>query len=433
MSEGALNVAPAHSVSGEVRPGGDKSISHRALILGALARGRSYLNDLSPADDVRRTADCLSACGASIRILDDSRVALDGAGPGWSLYSPKGKLDCGNSGSTARMLAGVFAGHEMTAVLDGDRSLRGRPMRRVAAPLREMGAMVRTTKDGLPMTIEGRMPLHAIDHVSEVASAQVKTAVLLAGLSADGPTSVTEPMVSRDHTERMLRMCGVNAAVDGTRVTVHPGGLEPFGLRVPQDLSSAAFFLCLAAAREGWTVRAPGVSLNPGRTGVLEVLRSMGAHVEIEELEPAGGVEPIGDVTVRGGPLRSVMVGGTLIPRCIDEIPVLAVLATQAEGTTVIRDAAELRVKESDRIGSLAEGLRAMGATVDISPDGMAIEGPVALKPANVNAVGDHRLAMAFAVAGCLAFGTGTSRIGGAEAVAVSYPQFAEDLVRLTS
>ena len=431
MSGDILNLSPALGLSGEVRPGGDKSISHRALILGALARGRSYISDLSPADDVRRTASCLSACGGSLRVLDDGRVSIDGAGPGQSLSSPQGRLDCGNSGSTARMLAGVIAGHDMTAVLDGDRSLRGRPMRRIAAPLRQMGATVLTTGDSLPMTIDGHVPLRGIDFESEVASAQVKTAVLLAGLSADSPTSVTEPMASRDHTERMLRMCGANVTADGLRVTVHPGALEPFGMRIPQDLSSAAFFLCLAAAREGWSVRAPGVSLNPGRVGVLEVLRSMGAAVEVVDGEPAGGVEPVGDVVVTGGPLRSALVGGSLVPRCIDEIPVIAVLATQAEGTTVIRDASELRVKESDRIGSLAAGLRAMGARIEISPDGMLIDGPVHLHPANVDAAGDHRLAMAFAVAASLAIGKGATRIAGAESISVSYPAFAADLARL--
>jgi len=427
-----IDLAAVSSVDGEVRPGGDKSISHRALILGALAKGRTYLSDLSPAADVANTASCLEACGASLHVAADRRAVVEGKGPGESLHTPAGPLDCGNSGSTMRMLAGVVAGHNMFARLDGDASLRRRPMRRVADPLRRMGAAVQTSPAGTaPLTVEGRRTLTAITLESEIASAQVKTAVLLAALSADGPTTVVEPICSRDHSERLLRLCGVAVAQDVNRITVVPGALEPFGLRIPQDISSAAFFLCLAAARPGWRVRCPGLGLNWLRTGVLDVLRAMGAQVDVEETEPAGGIEMVGGVEVRGAQLRAVTIEGALVPRLIDELPVIAVLATQAEGSTVIRDAGELRVKESDRIASIGSGLRAMGATCEMTADGMVIEGPVQLRPASVHADGDHRLAMAFAVAACLTVGAGTTRVDGAETVATSYPRFLEDLARL--
>jgi 3-phosphoshikimate 1-carboxyvinyltransferase len=429
-----VNLAPIFRFDGEVRVPGDKSISHRALLLGALARGRTYLSGLAPGDDVAHTASCLEACGVYIRLHGDGRAMVEGGGPERALRTPADRLDCGNSGSTMRMLAGPLAGHPITACLDGDASLRRRPMRRVALPLQEMGAAVRLGPQGTaPITIEGRRPLRAISFEPPVASAQVKTAVLLAGLFADGPTTVVEPAPTRDHTERLLELCGVQVVRGDGRVTVVPGALEPFGLRIPGDLSSAAFFLCMAAAREGWRVRCPGVGLNPGRDGVLEVLHAMGASVEIVGAEPAGGVEPAGDVEVRGGTLRGTRIEGALVPRLIDELPVIAVLATQAEGVTEIRDAAELRAKESDRIACLAEGLDRMGARCETLPDGLVIEGPTRLVPAAVDAAGDHRLAMAFAVAACLCAAPGETRIAGAESVAISYPGFFEDLATLSA
>ncbi len=429
------HVAPAERVDGEVTVPGDKSISHRALILGALAAGRSYVGNLSPAADVESTASCLRACGGAVRPFGDGRASLDGAGMGRSLRTPEAVLDCGNSGSTMRMLAGVLAGHDLNATLDGDPSLRRRPMERVADPLRRMGARVETAYGGRPpLSIEGRGTLRAIEYVAPVASAQLKSAVLLAGLAADGPTTVVEPSPSRDHTERMLRMCGVEVSVAAGRITLTPAPLQPFGMRVPGDLSSAAFFLALAAGRRGWRVTCPNVTLNPGRTGVLDALRLMGAGITVEEGEAAGGVEPVGTVTVEGGALTGVRIDGELVPRCIDEIPVLAVLATQAEGTTQIRDAGELRVKESDRIAAVAEGLRAMGADVEEFDDGLEIAGPTRLEPAAVDSGGDHRLAMAWGVAGSLAIpGAGVTVIDGAEAVSVSYPSFFDDLAQLTT
>jgi 3-phosphoshikimate 1-carboxyvinyltransferase len=298
-----------------------------------------------------------------------------------------------------------------------------------------MGARVDTGYDGRPpITIQGRRVLRAIEYVAPVASAQLKSAVLLAGLAADGPTTVVEPSPSRDHTERMLRMCGVEVSVGAGRITMTPAPLQPFGMRVPGDLSSAAFFLALAAGRRGWRVTCPNVTLNPGRTGILDALEAMGARIEVAEEEPAGGVEPVGTVTVVGGELQATVIDGELVPRCIDEIPVLAVLATQAHGTTRIRDAAELRIKESDRIAAVAEGLRALGADCEELPDGLVITGPTRLQPAAVDSLGDHRLAMAWGVAGTLAIaGAGVTVIDGAEAVSVSYPTFFDDLAQLTT
>jgi len=432
-------LSPISRLDGEVRVPGDKSISHRALIIGALARGRTYLSGLAPGDDVAHTASCLEACGVYVRVHADGRAMVEGSGPELALSQPRGPLDCANSGSTMRMLSGPLAGHPITAVLDGDASLRRRPMRRIAAPLEEMGAEVHLSPAGTaPITVAGRRPLRGITFEPPVASAQVKTAVLLAGLFADGPTTVVEPAPTRDHTERLLELCGIEVIREVTpgedRVTVRPGAVQPFGLRIPGDLSSAAFFLCLAAARPGWRVLCPGVGLNPGRDGVLKVLGAMGASVAVDARELAGGVgEPVGDVEVRGAALCGTRIAGALVPRLIDELPVIAVLATQAEGITEIRDAAELRAKESDRIADLAAGLNLMGASCEALADGLVIEGPTRLRSAAVDAAGDHRLAMAFAVAASLATGAGSAQIDGAESVAISYPGFFEDLASLSA
>ena len=430
MSE--RRVQRAQRVNGTVIVGGDKSISHRALLLGALARGRSYIGNLSPAADVQSTLRCLQQCGAGLVVRDDSRVACDGVGPGRSLHTPGADLDCGNSGTTMRLLTGAIAGHEMQARLTGDDSLRRRPMERVAEPLRAMGAEVTSSGGVAPLQVTGHRRLRGIEYTMPVASAQVKSSILLAALSADSPVAVIEPAPTRDHTERMLRMCGADVVADGSRVVLTPGELDPFGLRIPGDLSTAAFFLALAASRPGWEITCPEVTLNPGRTGVLDVLRQMGALVEIEEQPPAGEVEPVGTVTVRGGGLlHGVSIEGAMIARCIDELPVLAVLATQAEGLTAIRGAGELRHKESDRIASVATGLRALGVDVDETDDGLCITGPAQLRATRLESGGDHRLAMAWAIAGCLAEGETT--IVGADCVAVSAPHFFEDLAAVVS
>ena len=418
-------IGPASHVDATIEVPGDKSISHRALILGAIARGRSYIGNCSPADDVESTIRCLRDCGVYVRGFSRGRVALDGSGAGRSLRAPEAPLDCGNSGTTVRLLAGVLAGHDLSATLDGDASLRRRPLRRVAEPLQAMGAEV-TTADGgtAPLRVRGHRPLHAVEWRPEVASAQVKSAILLAGLSADGDTSVHEPLPTRDHTERLLRMCGVGVRTEELRVTVTPGDPQPFGLCVPGDVSSAAFFLAAASARRGWRVRCDAIGLNPRRTGFLDVLRAMGAEITVEEGDPAGGVEPAGAVTATGRDLHATVISGELTVRCIDELPVLAVAATQAEGVTEIRDAAELRVKESDRIAAVVAGLRALGASCEETSDGLAVTGPSPLRAARLESHGDHRLAMAWAVAALLVRDGGVSEIASAEAASVSFPGF---------
>ena len=430
----ATQVRGAELVDGTVSVPGDKSISHRALILGALIRGRSYVGNLSPAADVESTAAVLRACGGAVRPFGPGRVSLDGAGPGRSLRAPEGLLDCGNSGTTMRLMAGVLAAHDLTAVLDGDASLRRRPMERVAGPLRAMGATVATEAGCPPLRVAGLAAPRGLEHRLPVASAQVKSAILLAGLDADGETVVHEPLPTRDHTERLLRACGADLSADGASITLRPAPLDPFGLAVPGDISSAAFFLALAAARPGWRVTCPGVGLNPGRTGILEVLAAMGASIEVDEGPMAADVEPQGTVTATGNALHGVTVAPAMVPRCIDELPAIAVVATQAEGRTEIRGAAELRAKESDRIAVLVAGLRALGATVEELDDGLVIDGPTRLRAATVTAQGDHRLAMAWAIAASLVTAAGAPvSIDGAACVAVSYPQFFEDLGRLVS
>jgi 3-phosphoshikimate 1-carboxyvinyltransferase len=428
-------VAPAARVDAEISVPGDKSMSHRALMLGAQAKGRTYIGNASPAADVVATAECLRACGVWVRDFPPGRYALDGAGVGVSLSSPASVLDCANSGTTMRLLAGVLAGSDCEATLDGDHSLRRRPMARVVDPLRAMGADLSASPEGTPpLRVRGHRGLAGVTWRSPVASAQVKSAILLAGLSATAPTTVVEPLPTRDHTERMLRMCGVEVTSDGIEVTVHPGDLQPFGFRVPGDISSAAFFLALVASRTGWRMRCPSVGINPGRTGVLTILEMMGAGVLVTERDPAGGVEPLGDVEVRGASLHGVTISRGLTVRCIDELPVIAVLATQADGDTEIRDAGELRSKEVDRIAMLETGLRALGASCESTADSLVVHGPSRLHAARLDAAGDHRLAMAWAIgASLVSAGGGESVIAGAEAAGVSYPGFYADLATLTA
>ena len=416
-----VTVRPAAPIRGRVRVPGDKSISHRAAIIGALASGVTRVRGFLRADDCRRTLDCLRVLGVRIEDVGAEIVIHGTAG---SLSPPPSILFAGNSGTTMRLLCGVLAGQPFTAEIDGDQSLRRRPMDRVAEPLRQMGASV-AARDGRypPLRISGGT-LHGIRYELPVASAQVKSAVLLAGLFASGETEVVELVPTRDHTERMLSGFGVPIRREVHRVTLSPAVPRGGPVDVPGDISSAAFLLAAAAASEHSELTVEDVGLNPTRTGVLDVLRTMGASVTTEAVREGPG-EPMGTVSVRGGRLRGTTVAGTLIPRVIDELPVLCVLAAVAEGRTVIRDAAELRVKESDRIGVLARGLRALGVAVEERPDGMEITGG-RLREGIVEAEGDHRIAMAFAVAGLLADGPVTVR--GAESVLISFPGFFETL-----
>ena len=384
---------------GAITVPGDKSVSHRSLLFGALATGETRVTGLLDAEDVHSTRKAVERLGATVRVEGGEVVVT----PAETLREPDDVIDCGNSGTSLRLLAGVLAGGPGLSVLTGDASLRRRPVRRVVEPLRVMGADM-TARDGdrvPPLVIRGR-PLVGTRHVLPVASAQVKSAILLAGLRAEGATSVTEPERSRDHTERMLRGMGVAVEVEGLTVTVRPSRLTGTRVDVPGDISSAAFFLCGAAAIPGSRVTVRNMGTNPTRTGLLDVLRAMGARVTLEhEREVAG--EPRADVTVEHDRLEGTEIGGDIIPRLIDELPVIMVMATQARGRTLIRDARELRVKESDRLASMGEALAAAGAKLELFDDGCAIEGPTPLRGVTVQTRLDHRIAMSMSVAQLIA------------------------------
>ncbi len=422
------SVFPASGpLSGYFRTPGDKSISHRSAILGALAEGTTRVSGYSSAEDCASTLDCLLALGVQIERSDPS-LEIHGVGKG-SFSEPTTVLPCGNSGTTMRLLLGVLAGMDMYAVLTGDESLSGRPMGRVLEPLWDMGARYDGRLNGRypPIGIRGRR-LWGIKYKTPVASAQIKSALLLAGLRADGETEIVEPAPSRDHTERMLSAMGAQIEWGDRRALLYPSMLNAITINVPADPSSAAFLLGAAIVTPDSEVVARDVCLNPTRTGFLAVLERMGANLSIENQRDEGG-EPIGDVRARHSILRATEIGGDEIPALIDEIPLLAVLATQAEDRTVIRDAAELRIKETDRIGVLASALRQMGASVDEREDGLEIHGPAKLHGAEVDPRHDHRLAMSLSVAALVA--QGETHVLNAECVGVSYPEYWNDLERL--
>ncbi|WP_124727351.1 3-phosphoshikimate 1-carboxyvinyltransferase [Staphylospora marina] len=406
---------------------GDKSVSHRAVMLGALAEGTSEIEGFLPGDDCLSTVRCFRQMGVEIEQVTETVLKVTGQGPE-GLREPGDVLDVGNSGTTLRLLLGILAGLPFFSTVTGDASIRRRPMGRVVEPLRKMGAFIDGRNGGrlAPIAVRGGQ-LRGIEHESPVASAQVKSCLLLAGLFADGETVIREPARSRDHTERMLTAFGAEVETEERGVRIRGGQrLQATKVTVPGDISSAAFLWAAALMVPGSRVTVKNVGLNPTRTGILDVFRLMGAEVTVEEIKEYGG-EPVGTVTVSGGRgLAGAEIGGGLIPRLIDELPVLAVLATQAEGTTVIRDAEELRVKETDRIETLAGELRKLGARVETTADGMIIEGPVTLRGGSVSGHGDHRLAMALSVAG-LASRDPVS-VSRTEAIRVSYPGFEQAL-----
>jgi 3-phosphoshikimate 1-carboxyvinyltransferase len=422
-------VQPARAVRGRVRPPGDKSISHRYALFAALADGTSEISGYSTGADCRSTLDCLRGLGVSIEELgrapEGLRLRIGGRGVK-GLRPPAGVLDAGNSGTTIRMFAGVLAAHGFATTMTGDESLRSRPMKRIIVPLERMGARVESTDGRPPLTVHGRTDLRPIDYVPEVPSAQVKSAVLLAGLQTDGITSVLEPLATRDHTERGLAAFGVRVDRDGLRVSVAGGQrLGARTLGVPGDISAAAFWMVAAGSVSGSRVVIEAVGLNPTRTGIIDVVRRMGASVTVE---PDGGTdssasvgEPTGSVIVEYQGVGSTVITPDEVPGIIDELPVLAAMATHG-GELRVSGAQELRVKESDRISSLAEGLRRMGGDIDEQPDGFHVRGGARLRGGDVDARHDHRLAMAFAVAALGA--TGPTTIHGAGAAAVSYPEF---------
>jgi 3-phosphoshikimate 1-carboxyvinyltransferase len=420
---------PAGPLRGTMRVPGDKSISHRGLILGAMSHGRVRIRNCAPGADVASTASALETLGVDISVGPQGEFEIQGTG--W--HVPAGTdIDAGNSGTTIRLLAGAVAGRTGPCTFRGDASLSRRPMGRVAEPLRRMGATVVLAEGGTPpFTVSGGS-LHGIEYELPVASAQVKGAVLLAGLQAEGATAVIETHPSRDHTERLLSWLGIEVGSSKGRVELEgvPGRLPlpAFDLEVPGDFSSAAFWLVAACLTPGSDVTIEGVGLNDTRTGLLEVLAQMGASVEVEP--GPSGPEPSGSIRVRAGALGPATVEGDLVPRVIDELPLVALAATRAEGTTVIRGAAELRVKESDRIHTVAEGLRALGGSVEELPDGLVVTGPTPLRGARLASHRDHRLALTWAVAS-LAAGEPVI-IEGWEATGVSYPGFEEGIARLT-
>jgi len=422
-------VQPARSVHGRVRPPGDKSISHRYALFAALADGVSEISGYSTGADCRSTLECLGRLGVSIEEVgrgpDGVRLRIGGRGLG-GLRAPAGVLDAGNSGTTIRMFSGVLAAHPFATTMSGDGSLRSRPMRRIIVPLERMGARIESTEGCPPLTVHGRTDLQPIEYVPEVPSAQVKSAVLLAGLHTSGTTSVVEPLATRDHTERGLAAFGVRVDRAGLRVSVTGGQrLTAQHLGVPGDISAAAFWMVAGGSVSGSRIVIEGVGLNPTRTGIIDVVRRMGASVTVE---PDGGAapgasvgEPTGNLTVEYRGVGSTVITPDEVPGIIDELPVLAAMATHG-GELQVSGAQELRVKESDRISALADGLRRMGGDIDEQPDGFHVRGRVRLRGGEVDARHDHRLAMAFAVAALGASGPTTIR--GAGAAAVSYPEF---------
>ena len=428
-----VTVSPALTVAGELRVPGDKSISHRYALLAAIADGRSTIANYAPGADCASTLSCISALGAIVSRTpaagDDEPplVLIEGRGVG-GLRAASGPLDCGNSGSTMRMLGGVIAAHPFLSTLVGDASLSRRPMRRIIGPLTQMGATVTAGPgDRPPISIQGGN-LAGIHFTPDTPSAQVKSAVLLAGLQASGETSVLEPASTRDHTERALVAFGARVGVEGRRITLTGGQrLAGCSVRVPGDLSSAAFMAVAASAISGSDVSITNVGLNPTRAALLDVLRRFGADIDVTVEDDWSG-EPVGRIRVRHGTMTDLVIAPDEVPEVIDELPVLATLGTFG-GSVSVSGAGELRVKESDRIAELVAGLRAMGADAEERADGFQVRRGARLTGGTVHARHDHRLAMAFAIAALGA--TGPTTIEGADAVAVSYPGFFEDLDRL--
>ena len=423
-SSHTVMVQPADRVRGRVRPPGDKSISHRYALFAAIAEGTSTLTGYSTGGDCASTIECLRALGVSIEHTgrDAAGLQLRIAGRGIrGLTAPASTLDAGNSGSTMRMLSGILAAQPFVTAVTGDASLRRRPMRRIIVPLERMGARIHSEDGRPPLTIHGTAALVPIDFHTEVPSAQVKSAVLLAGLHAGGRTSVTEAVQTRDHTERGLKAFGVEVEREGRTVAIR-GGQRPraAALEVPGDISSAAFWMVAAASLSGSEIVIEGVGLNPTRTGIIDVLRRMGAAVDVDAGPPTE-TEPMGSITVRHGTLLPTDITAEEVPGVIDELPVLGALATHG-GELRVSGAHELRVQESDRISALADGFRRMGADIDEQPDGFHVRGRRRLRGGEVDARNDHRLAMAFAIAALGA--SGPTTIHDAGAAAVSYPEF---------
>ena len=417
-----------NSLKGEVSIPGDKSISHRAVMFGSLAEGTTEVTNFLQGADCLSTISCFRKLGIEIENTSQ-RILIHGKGP-HGLTEPSDTLDSGNSGTTTRLISGILAGQRFTTILNGDASIQTRPMKRIITPLSIMGADITSLKgnDCAPLRICGGQ-LHGIAYKSPVASAQVKSCVLLAGLYADAPTSVTEPVLSRNHTELMLAGFGAHVASSGTTATIEPEpDLNGMKIEVPGDISSAAYFLAAGLMIPNSEILIKNVGINPTRDGILRVAKEMGGDITILNEKTSGG-EPTCDLLVRSSSLKGVTIGGKIIPTLIDEIPMIAVMACFAEGITTIKDAQELKVKESNRIDTVVTNLKAMGAHIEATDDGMIIEGGYPLHGAVIDSHLDHRIAMSFAIGALGA--DGETRIEGAECVKISYPEFYQTLEKL--
>lgn len=422
-----MEIKKQQSLRGVLSVPGDKSISHRAVMFGALAKGTTRVSHFLEGADCLSTISCFRKMGIDIE-KDGEDLLIHGRGLR-GLNSPREILNAGNSGTTTRLISGILAGQKFISELDGDASLRSRPMKRIIDPLTAMGADIRSRMDNgcMPLRIAGR-PLHAVHYNSPVASAQVKSCVLLAGMYADGVTSVTEPFLSRNHTEIMLNYFGAKVTSQGTTASIQPEPeLSAREVRVPGDISSAAFFIAAGLLTPNSEILLKDVGINPTRAGILKICRQMGADITLLNENHQG--EPTADLLVRTSSLKGTVIQGADIPTLIDEIPVLAVMAAFADGTTVIRDAQELKVKESDRIAVMVENLKRMGADIEGTDDGMIIRGGKPLHGAVIDPHMDHRVAMSFAVAGTVC--QGSMEITDGDCVKISYPGFYEDLYRL--
>lgn len=424
-------VRPSRTLLGEFCVPGDKSISHRAAILSGIASGRARISNFSPSADCLSTLSCLRALGVQIESEENSLVI---SGRGWEgLAESQDVLDAGNSATTMRLLSGLLSSQPFLSIISGDRSLRSRPMDRLIEPLRLMGAEVwgREHDSRAPLAIKGGQ-LHGIQYRLPIASAQVKSAILLAGLWAQGDTVIEEPMLSRDHTERMLQAMGAAVESQGLQIVLRPSAepLRALDLNIPGDLSSAAFWLVAATIHPRARVKIVNVGINPKRSGIIEVLRAMGASIIVENQRLEGG-ELVADLSVESRPLHGADISGELVPKLIDEIPVLAVAASLSQGRTTIREAKELRVKETDRIATTVQELSKLGAEIEELPDGMVIQGRKRLQGTECHSHGDHRLAMALGIAALVA--EGETLVHDAEAVTISYPGFWQDLERLST
>lgn len=421
MSPVSFHIEPGGRLEGTLRVPGDKSISHRSIMLGSIAEGETRVTGFLEGEDSLATLSAFRAMGVEIAGPDNGRVVIQGAGL-HGLRKPDSPLDLGNSGTSMRLLAGLLAGQSFDTILVGDASLSRRPMGRVIDPLASMGAVIHSDDDRTaPLTLRGGNTLNGIHYEMPVASAQVKSSILLAGLYAKGETCVTEPATTRDHTERMLQGMGYELRIDGRTVCLSGGGtLQGTEIDVPSDISSAAFFLVGASIVPDSDLLLTHVGINPTRTGVIDILREMGANIELRNERTAGG-EPVADIRVRSAPLQGIDIPERLVPYAIDEFPVLFVAAARARGRTVLTGAEELRVKESDRIQAMADGLHALGVDAQPTPDGMVINGGT-IRGGTVHSHGDHRIAMAFSMAGMVA--TGSLSVHDCTNVNTSFPGF---------